>query len=138
MRNFKLFLLVCAIFILGATITFMAYSIYSVIEIRSLNISLEIVEEANIGLSGDTDKLDFGTLPNTATMEKAARIDNYRKNPVKVLVFVTGNVSPFIEVSENNFILKGNESRAVKLIARPVDAGLGYYSGQAVFYFKRV
>jgi hypothetical protein len=137
LKRWKLFLLLFTVFTLGATMTFMAYSFYSVIDIRSFNISLDIVEGANLGISGDTDKLDFGAIPNGATVEKAILVENYRKEPVKILIMVIGNVSPFIEVSENNFLIAGNESRSVKLIAKPRDAEIGHHFGQAVFYFNR-
>lgn len=115
----------------------MFYSYYSVIDVRTLNISLDVVEGASIGVSGDIDKLDFGTISNGMTVEKAALVENYRKEPIKILVMVRGNVSPFIEVLENNFLLESNESRVVRLIAKPRNAESGHYSGLALFCFKR-
>jgi len=137
LKKWKLFLLLAIIVVLSTTISFLAYEFYSVIEVRTLNISLDIVGGAVIGMSGDTDKLDFGAISNGNTVEKGALVENYRKEPVRIVVVVSGNVSPFIEVSENNFMLEGNGSRRLKLIARPVDAELGHYSGTAFFYFKR-
>ena len=124
--------------LLGITMTFMIYQFYSVIDVRSLNISLDVAKGSGIGMSADIDKLDFGAVPNGGTVEKGTLVENYREEPVKILIIVKGNVSPFIEVSENNFVLASNESKHVKIIARPINAETGYYSGIALFYFKRV
>lgn len=118
--------------------TFMFYTFYSIIDVKSLNISLDVVGGSSVGMSGDTEKLDFGAVPNRGSVEKAALVENYRQEPVRIVIIVKGNVSPLIEVSENNFLLPSNESRSVKLIAKPINAETGHYSGTALFYFKRV
>jgi hypothetical protein len=71
-----------------------------------IRITRQVAEnESKIGVSIDPFNLNYGILPLGSNNTKMLVINNYEKGPVKVSLYVSGNISPFITFSENNFIL---------------------------------
>ena len=81
------------------------------------------------GMDADSDLITFGRLPPKGA---AVRNINLKNNggQKEAEVMATGNISGWITVSENEFVLERGERKTLKVITRvPSNAEYGKYTG---------
>jgi len=108
-------------------------------EIKELKIDLIVGNYTSINL--DTDAIHFGTVKkgkvNTLTREVV--INNNDNVPKKVRLFVKGDLSGLIQISENNFILPPTENKTISItvIVNP-ERDYGTYEGMLRAVFQEI
>jgi len=66
------------------------------------------------------EKLNFGRIPAGNDIRKMLNLNN-DDDPVKIRVFAEGDIAPFILVSNNNFILEGEQE--IEITFKSADTG---------------
>ena len=127
-----IFLLILFIF---AYLSFTYYS--SVLEKKAIYARFILSDHYGIEINGSA--LAFGmTVPGGTSSKELNVVNNYEKD-VKVQFLIEGDIKNFMKVSENNFILKKNESRKVNFaISAPLDGKYGVYEGKVIVIIRRV
>jgi len=95
-------------------------------------------QKLSLGVVVDPWNLNFGRIPsgkNFAT--RFIDLSNLKEKDAKVIFKVYGNISPFVNFSKNNFILKPNESVTVEVKFYAEKAEIGNYAGEIDVIVKR-
>jgi len=97
----------------------------------------QIIVSNNFGIAINGTSLIFGMTVPGGSARKSIELDNNYKHDVKFKIYSKGNISDFLIISENNFILKPNEHKTLIFnIKVPRNATLGTYDGKVVFLIK--
>jgi hypothetical protein len=81
----------------------------------------QVIEPDNRSLGIATEeRLNFGRVPAGSTVKKTIVLNNY-DTPVKVRISSEGNITPYVSVDKNDFVLSGSEEIIVSF--KPVEAG---------------
>ena len=67
----------------------------------------------NVGVSVDTNILDFGELPLGSKGKKTIWLNNSEEKEVKVEIIIFGEIKPFLKVEEESFVLTANEKKPI-------------------------
>ena len=133
--GFFLFLIITVI--VSAFLTYFFYD--SFIVENSYVFDMEVKVADHFGLNADGDAIKFGMLMPGTSGERAIIANNRAAYPLKVVILKSGYIADWVKVSENNFILKENESRRVIFEAfAPKDIEFGTYTGKANVIFKKI
>jgi len=62
-----------------------------------------------LGADISQDKLNFGIIPINAPATKSLKLSNNRDGDIKIKIITYGNISQYIALEKNNFILKPNK-----------------------------
>lgn len=95
-------------------------------------------EKLTLGVVVDPWNLNFGKIPfgnNFAT--RFIELDNLKEKDAKIFFKVYGNISPFVNFTKNNFILKPNESVTIEVKFFAEKAEIGNYTGEIDVTIKR-
>jgi len=94
-------------------------------------INLKEGDKKNIvGISTDTDVINFGILPvGNNSVQKTIGFNKTRKEKTEILLKSFGNISEMVSFSKNNFYLTGNETVSVFLNASDYTK-VGNYTGE--------
>jgi len=79
-----------------------------------------------LGVSVDSDKLEFGIVPIGGNVTKVVEIESSSKNPAKAIITIDGNITPYIE-TEREVYMEGGER--LKLYVKFVGSEEGNYTG---------
>lgn len=132
----KLALILLLIFVVGVGLTYSYYMLYYVTSMRE--IPLRVMTSNNtIGFNNNVTKLDFGKIPVGGGATKYFSVQS--DFPRKVHIAISGNISPFIALSDNNFIIDPTINKSIEVyIDIPENYPIGYnYSGMLKVYFYR-
>ncbi|HEX33027.1 MAG TPA: hypothetical protein ENG01_01270 [Candidatus Aenigmarchaeota archaeon] len=88
----------------------------------------DVGERANIGVSTDKDRINFGSVSKTLVVRKFLVIKNYENKTADVSLYIYGNVSAYAEIMENHFKLAPLSNKTVELKFNATD--IGYYTGE--------
>ena len=126
MEKNKILMLLLITAILSVILTYFFYQSAKIYSIKELKMDLIIGNY--IGLNTDTDSIHFGTtLPGTSANREI--VLNTDKN-ITVNLKLSGNISSFIQIPENNFILNKDMQKSIKLTSViPLNATKGVYMG---------
>ena len=80
-------------------------------------ISTEFLLGENMGFDLSSGKLNFGQIIPGHSASREITIDNNFKNPIIVSIKSSGEISKYIIVSKNNFLLNPSESKNVTFTA---------------------
>lgn len=129
-----IFILIIAIIITFSYIKYETNQKYTQIQ----KIPMDIKVANYIGFNLDKDAMHFGaTFPGGGSKRNLSLINNDVYNK-KVLVEYEGRLKDFVNVSENNFILKPNENKTLEFtVMIPQNTELGNYTGTIILTFKR-
>lgn len=120
-------------FIIGIVI-FIANAAGSV-EVSTVGMHVKIDEV--VGFNVDNSSLFFGTIPPGSSSKRDIALSGVDSS--RIYLIPTGGISNWVSFSENNFILKKEESINVSvMIKAPDNAGYGEYSGKLMILFWRV
>lgn len=126
MEKNKVLILLLITAILSITLTYFFYQSAKIYSIKELK--MDIIIGSYIGLNTDTDAIYFGTtLPGTSVNREI--VLNTDKD-IKVNLKLSGNISSFVQIPENNFRLNKDMQKSIKLRAIiPLNAAKGLYAG---------
>lgn len=96
-----------------------------------ISIAKPTQEKYTIGVVIDPWNLNFGIIPagdNFGT--RFIDLTNLKEKDVKIYFKVYGNISPFVNFSKNNFILRPKENITVETHFYASSAEVGNYSGE--------
>lgn len=91
-------------------------------KITRYNMNAEVMNADNtsIGIVVE-DRLDFGRMPAGSDVRKTLTLNNDESWPVKITITPTGNISRYVSVSRNDFMLDGAEN--IEVVFRSADTG---------------
>ena len=128
MKKNNLITLLCFVAMIVIFLVILFYNYYIYIDTR--DVAMDVTIGDKIGFNADTDALHFATLMPGQTGIKGINITNNFEDPVKVQIYVVGNISIWAEVSENNLIVYPNETKIIKISLKiPSNTQKGNYSG---------
>jgi hypothetical protein len=138
--------LIVAIILISVFSTVWIYYSFVIVKVQSIPMDFKVVPRT-VGINGDRDALHFGkTLPGGYSTRKIL-ITNNEEFPVKVDIINEGNVSYWLNLSNNGFILQTGQNETVYYtIDVPYQVQnatgewivpYGNYSGVSTIYIKR-
>jgi len=87
-------------------------------------------DDLTIGISNDPYNLGFGIIPVGSMGKRVIRVDNNETIPSKVKIMKNGNISSFLEIGEDVFVLGMNETKSVDVqLKTGEDTEIGTYTG---------
>lgn len=139
MERKRVILLSIILIVIAASI---AYSlseslfVYSVVE---FDMHAKVVEGKMVGVNIDTDALYFGKIRKGGLSTRWIIVDNQDEDPHLIRIRTFGDLSKWVYVSDNNFILANNESRRVTVSCDvPQEAEVGNYTGRLQVVYLNV
>lgn len=137
-RNFLiLFLLFILIFVLGVFLFSNLIDYLSVLEKQELY--ARVIVSDHYGVDVNSSALIFGMITPGSSATRKITITNDHDQNVNVEIIVKGDVKEFLQVSENDFDLRIDESKELVFTAiSSEDKELGTYEGKVFFIIKNV
>lgn len=92
------------------------------------------------GFDTNTSVISFGIIPKGGgSGQRPVILRNIGGKPLKVYIKNIGEMSEWVSVSEDNFILEATEEKELIFTAMPsTDAEKGAYNGKVYFIFVRL
>jgi hypothetical protein len=122
--------------IAGAASSYLLLQNFLVFEAHEVRMDITVVDGILMGVNTDTDALHFSKIVRGSEGLRNITLDNGDIRPHLVQIKTFGNISGFIYVSENSFVMGPHTRKNVTVTAKvPADAQLGRYEGtlQAIF-----
>ena len=136
MRKVRLLLLFSSLILIVAFASLAFY--YGFIIIRIEEIGMELVTGNRIGFNTNREALNFGTVYPGSESRRKLLITNNNDFPVEVIIENSGNLSPWVSVERNSFIVYPEEETGVwYTVSAPRDAPYSAFSGQTRVVFRR-
>jgi hypothetical protein len=136
MKLKELFLIMLCVVVITAVSFILFYSYYMVLQVREIKMQLTIGD--HIGFNVDTDALYFGTIPPGGIGNREIHIKNENYTQVKVNIKIFGPARKWIQVTNNNFILKKGESKDITFYSYvPKNIAYGIYNGEIKIIFTK-
>jgi hypothetical protein len=136
MEGSQVLLLLVIVSILSITATNLFYSLYVVDNVIEKEMSLIIGNRTGFDMS--TEKITFGMITKKGSCRRDIFLSNNKDYPIEIKVSKNGNISPFVLISDNKFVLNPGEEKKVSFTASSYpEAEYGSYNGKARFVFKR-
>ena len=137
-RNIKLaviFLIIVLIILLSIEL----YSIMSIVKIETVKMNFSVSSKPHVvGMNPTGELLHFGTVPRGGRGNRNITLEHVYSYPLKVQFKTTGNISSFVAVSDNGFILRPDESRDIRVsVHPPMDAKASRYVGELSIIFRK-
>jgi hypothetical protein len=131
------FILLAGTLLAGAIAVFVPVATTEQVLPVTLNVTTPSDRTISFALThGDQNGLDFGTTFPGTTVIKTINISRGSEPPAFVSISWNGTITPWLEVSDKNFLL--TDSRQLKVNAViPRDANTGSYSGQLIITYKK-
>ncbi len=131
-KNLKNLLILLVIAILLVFFLIYIYRIPS----ESLDAYLTVGD--HLGFNINASALYFGTIPPQGIGGKTIFIENNKCNVCVVKIKAEGDFKDWIEVSENKFLLRKDETKEVNVsVIVPKNAKFGSYNSTLTIYFRR-
>jgi hypothetical protein len=135
----KIIIILSVVFILSALAANMLISSLLIFDVQETKMDIKVIEENVVGLNIDTDAIHFGKVQRGAEGIRNITVTNDDSRPHLIQAKAYGNISGFVYMSENNFVLGSHEARNLSVMARPpIDAALGYYDGTLQILFLNI
>jgi|GEM_PF-1967991 len=139
-----LIMLMIIFVILSIYLTTNAYYVYKrnrIYATRTVPINLTVTEpmHVGIGIRKERDMIFFGAIPPNGKGMTKFDVSSYYEKNLLVNIKVIGELESWINISENNFILKPNETKTVTLWAYiPENATLGQRNSTLSVTFLKI
>ncbi|MEM4638135.1 MAG: hypothetical protein QXK76_03895 [Candidatus Woesearchaeota archaeon] len=131
----KVFILLLIVFILGILLTIIVYNKYKLLDYKEIPMTVTVLEGAS-SFNTSTESLNFAKIYPGGSVIK--RINIYVNATTIVSIKSTGNISNFISLSDNNFLMRqGDMTQLEVYLDVPKDAPEGRYDGLLKIYFYR-
>jgi hypothetical protein len=134
---FRVILFLAAVSVMAVSLTNAAYIIYhkyKVYDVREIEARFKVGE--GIGLSADSDILNFGMVGPESSSTKEIVLYHEYSGPLLVKITYTGNISEVL-LPVKDFYLEPNGYRKVGITAYAKPGSSGEYSGTVmIMYFR--
>ena len=122
--------------LISAFFTISLYEYFIIEKVYTVDMKLRVSD--HFGLNADSDSLNFGSLmPETEGLRDLI-VENKADYPLKVEVSTPGQISKWIKISDNNFVLDSGQSKNLTFVAFAPKIGYGQYNGSVKVIFKKV
>lgn len=129
------FLVLAIIAAIAGTLAFQRF--YLIKDTHTLAMDLMVGEK--VGFNLNNDSIHFGTTYKGGGSRRSIVVENTYSIPLKVSIELYGNISGFVSVSENDFVLLPGAREPVTFFAQtPPEVGYGNYTGTAKLGFYRI
>ncbi|MFH1173884.1 MAG: hypothetical protein V1725_02000 [archaeon] len=130
----KLSILIFACCVLTIAATAIVFSTINVMDVKTTGLTLQVKEKYAWNL--DADAIHFGGGPPGTVQERKFNLTT--TNPTYVSIHVNGDISKYVTVLENDFLLMPGELKRVSIKAKvPEKPTQEWYNGTLIVYFKR-
>ncbi|MGV8151340.1 MAG: hypothetical protein ACP5NV_06455 [Candidatus Woesearchaeota archaeon] len=130
-----LFLLLLFVFLLGIFLTILFFNNYKLLQYDEIDISVN-VRNGSSSFNTSTDALNFARIYPGGSATKLIGIFAHKDSIVRMKI--SGNISEFIMLSDNDFLIKKNETRQIQVMLDIPESTIeGPYSGKLKIYFYR-
>ncbi len=130
MKISSLVVLLVAVAVASAALTYLVYSDFSVIEVKQIAVDANFTSANNVGFNLDKDMMHFGKIPLGGSGERSFEISNTKNFPISAKIYATGSISRYIDIKDNNIRLRPGETRQITAIAyAPLGAEKTGYTG---------
>jgi len=85
-----------------------------------------------LGISNDPTEFNFGVVPENVTVRKILNLKNNENFDSVIKISISGNISKYIKLENNDFILKSKENKQLMVTFNA--ARIGYYTGEMEIY----
>lgn len=138
MKPIKFLLLILLTIVISFSLTLFLYTYYIIEDIQQLDMKMKIGDVA--GFDTNTSVISFGIIPKGGgSGQRPVILRNIGGKPLKVYIKNIGEMSEWVSVSEDNFILEATEEKELIFTAMPsTDAEKGAYKGKVYFIFVRL
>lgn len=134
-QNFRKFKVALVIILLIPIVIF-AFNSFMTIDIKELNMRIKV--EDVIGINVENSSLNFGKSYPGSLVYRKVNLTNNHDFKVKIKILNTGDISDFVYVSENNFILNPDEiKQVIYYVDLPKNIEYRNYTGTTKVIFKR-
>ena len=100
---------------------------------------VKVIEGQIIGVNVDTDGVHFGKVPRGGEGLRYITLTNNDSKPHFINIKSFGNISRFVYVSKNNFIMMPKTQENITVMAKiPPEAETGFYSGVLKVTFQNI
>jgi len=141
MKRIHLILLLILFFFLASFLTILLYykiHYSTLIEKRTIPITLEISPPNLLGFDVNTTYLNFGHVPLGGSSIKHIVITNNNRYLIRGDIIIVGNITPYVGLSNQTFYLLPDEFLNLSVSVNPGNGPLGRYDGYAeIFFFKK-
>jgi hypothetical protein len=137
MNILKILLLMLTTAMISIGLTTVFYSFY-VIE-GNIEKEMSLIIGENPGFDVGKEAITFGKITKEGSCRREIILSNKKNYPINIKVSTSGNISSFVFISDNDFILNPGEEKKLYFtaISHP-EAEYGEYTGKASFILKRV
>ncbi len=99
--------------------------------VKQFNMTAEVMnisgKDTKIGFAAQTYELNFGRLPAAGRSTKFIDISNTYTSPAKLKTELSGNITPFIDVDNEEILLEPQEDAQIRITFNSRE--IGNYSG---------
>jgi hypothetical protein len=111
-------LIIFAALVMVSTALF--YSFYYVVDVREVGMKLMVAEFG--GFDNNPVNLTFGAVSPGDSSERGLIIKNVYNMPVRVKIHLSGELAPFVDLKESDFVLQKYQNKTIRATAiAPVD-----------------
>jgi hypothetical protein len=125
--------------LIAVSLVYFWFCNFAVFSTEEVGMYVTVVEGRMIGVNTDTDALYFGKVRKGGLSTRTIILGNYDENPLLVQIRTFGDLSKWVYVSDNNFVLYPSESKNVSVSCDvPTDAEVGNYTGKMQVVYLNV
>ncbi|MBR9706250.1 hypothetical protein GOV14_04395 [Candidatus Pacearchaeota archaeon] len=137
-RSLMIFIIILAIIILVLLIYLFGQLLEYLSIVEKQRIKATVFVGDNPGIDLNTTALTFGMVQRGGgSATRKLILDNSEDKNVKIKIYIEGNISQLMQVSDNNFILGPGEIKEVKFTVIPGDLDGGWYLGEVIVYTQK-
>ncbi len=119
---------------------YLAYFFFYPPDAKEIRMEINVTEKSNVlGFNVTGEGFYFGSTGPRSTVSKNVTIAGTNNEIVFVHITASGNISPWVRVSHNNFFIIWKEAKDVAVyVLIPANAAPGAYDGALKISYKRV
>ncbi|MFH1915845.1 MAG: hypothetical protein ABIJ21_01140 [Nanoarchaeota archaeon] len=137
-RTTLILILLIAFFIVsGITLFFATYVINKPLQVTTIYTDVILVEGNLLGFDINNTALRFGHVPISGIGKKTINLTNDYYHPVRLKIYATGNISPFIKMDNYDYVLSPGEKVNHTVMLSGAGGTEGFYEGYLAFAFYR-
>ncbi len=130
---------VVAVVIIAVSFVYLWFENFVIFSTEEVDMHIKVVGGKMIGINTDTDAIYFGKVRKGGLATRKIIIDNNDDRPHMIQIKTFGDLSKWVYVSENNFILDPSESKNVSVSCEvPTDVEIGNYTGKLQVVYLNV
>jgi hypothetical protein len=136
MKKSKIIVIILIVLFLIVSAFMIFYNTFYAPEVLTLKMSFETADK--MGFNTGIDQLYFGKSYPGSLVTTSINLTNKYDYPVQVSIKLYGDISPFVSVSSNDFLLLPSEKKAVTYyLQTEEDTGYRNFTGETRIFIKR-